>query len=148
MNEKCNVDLLIIEVDGQRQVIELRKFLSIDENNIEKELVENPAQYAYYASVLGWYENLYSRVENEIEVIEAKKDLEIRKEGGGELKEREVRSKLLLDKELMEKKEYLFQIDEVVRRLRALVKGIEKKGDRLAQLYSRWKLMGLKEGGL
>jgi hypothetical protein len=87
-------------------------------------------------------------VENEIEVIEAKKDLEIRKEGGGELKEREVRSKLLLDRELMEKKEYLFQIDEVVRRLRALVKGIEKKGDRLAQLYSRWKLMGLKEGGL
>jgi len=148
MNEKCSVDLLVIEVDGQRQVIELRHFLSIDENSIEKELIENPAQYAYYASVLGWYENLYSRVEDEIAVLEAKKDLEIRQEGGGELKEREVRSRLLLDRELREKKEYLFQIDEVVRKLRALVKGIEKKGDRLAQLYSKWKLMGLKEGGL
>jgi len=134
------LEKLVIKQGGEERVIDLNEFLKIDENNIEQEMRENPSQYAYYASVLSWYEKLRDELSNKLEELEYKKELVIRKriaEVGDKIREAEVRALVETDKEVLELRNKVLEVKYVVKRLTALVRGIEKKGDRLSQIYAR-----------
>ena len=134
------IEKLVIKQGGEEKVIDLNEFLKIDENSIEQEMRENPAQYAYYASVLAWYEKLRDELSSKLEELEYKKELSIRKkiaELGDKVREAEVKALVETDEEVLELRNKVLEVKYVVKRLTALVKGIEKKGDRLSQIYAR-----------
>lgn len=134
------LEKLVIKQGGEERVIDLNDFLKIDESNIEQEMKENASQYAYFASVLAWYEKKKDSLNTELEMLKYKKELQIRKglaSTGDKVREAEVKALVATDNEVVEMEKRVLEVKYVVKRLSALVKGIEKKGDRLSQLYAR-----------
>lgn len=139
------LDTLIIEVDGKKDKINVKDFLRIDETNIEKEFADNPSLYAYYASVLSWYQYEEDKLEARLDEIVSQKDLTLRKKFAT-AKERELKSWIDLEEDVIEAREALMKAKYVVRKLGAFVKGVEKKGDRLIQIYAKYRAQMKQEG--
>jgi len=152
--EASGLDKLTIIVDGNRQEIYVSKFLLIDDTRLEHELKENPSQYAWYATVLAHYDYARDKIERELKELRATYSLSIREryklekqKGDKEPTEGLIKEELDTTPIIKDKERQLLQASLVCGKIAALVRGIEKKGDRLAQLYSKYKMMGKFEGG-
>ena len=139
-----DLEVLTIVIDDKKQDLDIKKELQIQEEDIgllQKQVAENASEYAYYSVALAWYQYRQDEIRDEYDRLYAGKDIKIRGDARYvNAKERLYKSLVELDKEVIEKKKEKNKLNYVCDKLQAFVKAIEKKGDRMAQIYSRLKI--------
>ena len=133
---------LVLEVDGVREVINVRDFLSVDDCDVPKAFAENPSLYAYYASVHVWYEHLQEKLTYDLSLLKAEKDKVVRKkysQMGEKPREGEIHNEVALDPTIQKMEEQLLRAHYVCKKLQIFVRGLERRGDKLVQRYAAYR---------
>jgi len=136
-----NFEEFEIVVDGNVTKVNVKTVCGIDGENLMEEFTKYPSTYAWYMTVAGLYESKKDDLEYRLKVVEA--DLEpskravLKEEFGKDLKEKQVDSAVKSDKRWRVISEELLDIRKVVKRLHAVIKGLEVKKDMLVQVGSR-----------
>ena len=134
------LDVLSIQVDGKMMDIRIKDFLNIKEEFIDEHIKENSSNYTYFSALLSWYEYIRDVLEQELEAMKASLEIKIRE------KYSDTKTKIVIDvvqaqinttQVVLEAKAEILKLNYICKRLSGFVKGIEKKGDRLSQLYAR-----------
>lgn len=136
------LNFMHLMIDDEVHEIDVEKFLYIDEGAIEEQHAKNPSEYAYYSSVLAWYE--YDRDKKKVSLarLKASVELEVRqtfKNNHEKVTESRVAKEVEMDVSVMEAEDAYLRSCYVTNKLKAFVAGIEKKGDRLVQIYARFR---------
>lgn len=136
-----SVGELEVVVDGNTTKIDVKKACSIDTQDLVEEFTKHAGYYAWYATILSLYEARKNELENKIEVRYAELDMEIRASyDSAELKnvkERSIDSRIIVNNDYAALKEEFLMVSKIVKRLIALVKGLEVKSNMLVQTGAR-----------
>lgn len=152
--EVDGMEWLTIVVDGTKEDINIKQLLSIDDSDLDGELRNNPPLYGWYATVLAHYEYHRAVEEEALEELRAQVATRVRREfwdsrkpGQKDITETQIKEAVLQDPDVKEKSRYVLRVKLVSKKLRALVMALEEKGNRLAQLYSKYRRQLEREGG-
>ena len=130
-----------IVVDGKESKVDVKKVCGIDMENLVEEFTKHPANYAWYSTVLSLYESRKSELENDLDLKYADLDIKVRgglsPEEAKSIKEKNIESRIISDKDYSILKEEFLLVGKVVKRLIALVKGLEVKSNMLVQAGAR-----------
>ena len=131
--------LRLIDETGAYIVIDLKAELAINENNLDREMLQQPAKYVYWSSILERLRYFQESAELELEVLEGRLDNEAREELP---KEGVKPTKDSVENYMKRKEEYVIArekcntYDYLVRRLHFIVKSFEQRKDML-QSYGK-----------
>ena len=119
----------------------MRTVCNIDTQDLMEEFTKHAGYYAWYSTVLALYESRKKDLEFKIDVKYAELDLEVRAsytpEEKKSLKEKNIDSRVTVNGDYMALQEEYLSCSSVVRRLVALVKGLEVKSNMLQQVGAR-----------
>ena len=130
-----------IIVDGNASKVSVRKLCGIDMENLVEELTKHASNYAWYNTVLALYESRKTELESDLDFKYADLDIKVRgglspEEAKG-IKEKSIESRIIVDKDYDVLKEEFLLVGKIVKRLTALVKGLEVKSSMLQQVSAR-----------
>jgi len=134
--------ILVLEVDGKQDVIDIKKFLSVEDSEVPKAFAENPSLYAYYASVHVWYEFLYDKLMYDLSIERAERDKTIRRkysQMGDKPREGDIHNEVALDPVVQKMEKQVLRAKYVCKKLQILVRGLERRGDKLVQRYAAYR---------
>lgn len=129
-----------IVIDGSAQKVSVKKETSIDEQSLSDEFVRHPSVFSWYSTVLALYEAKSDRLKYQLDVMCAQLDHRIRQDAaksGDKIVEKQVESAMKMDPKYQVLQEEHLDTKLVVKRLSALVRGLEVKRDMLIQLGAR-----------
>ena len=133
-----------IVVDGNVSKVDVRKVCEIDMENLVKEFTKYPSNVAWYNTVLSLYEAKRIELEESFSRKYAQLDNQCRKDLGEVdrkkdwlFKEKSIESQILVNEECVKLKDEYLLVHKVVKRLAALVKGLDAKGFQLNQVGAR-----------
>jgi len=130
-----------IVVDGNVSKVDVREVCGIAMENLVEEFTKHPSNYAWYNTVLALYESRKSELESDLDFKYANLDIKIRSglspEEAKGIKEKSIESRIIIDKDYSIIKEEFLLVGKIVKRLVALVKGLEVKSNMLQQAAAR-----------
>lgn len=139
------LDKLKLLIGENSKEIDVPTLLSIQDDSIEllqEQVAKSPALIEYYSSVKAWYEYELDEIRCDLERTYAELDKDNRKSAGDnklDVKERFFKSVVETDSLIIAAKSKLNQYSYIVGRLSSLVRALERRDDRLCQIYSRYK---------
>lgn len=136
-----SVGELEIVVDGAAQQVNVKSLCAINMENLVEEFTKHPSNYAWYATILSLYEVKRNEKINDLEAKYAELDIEVRRNLSPEelktIKEKNIESRILINDKYKVMQDEVLDYERIVKRLQALVKGLETKRDMLIQVGAR-----------
>jgi len=129
--------LRLIDETGQFQEIDLRKELAVNENQLEREMLQQPSKYVYWTSVLERIRLFQDNAELEMEVLMGELDKEAREVLEKPTKD-SVEGYIRRTEKYQNQKRKCNYYEYLVRRLNFIVKAFEQRKDML-QSYGKQK---------
>jgi len=130
-----------IIVDGKETKVDVRKVCGIDMESLVEEFTKHPSNYAWYNTILSLYESRKNELESDLDLKYATLDMKVRSglspEESKSIKEKNIESRIITDKEYVVLKDEFLGVGQTVKRLTALVKGLEVKSNMLQQVGAR-----------
>lgn len=139
------LDRLTLMISGNEQVVNIPELLIIRDESIEllqEQACKSAALIEYYNSVKIWYEYELDEIRAESERTYSELDRLLRIDPnliGQDTKERHYRSLVDSDSLMIEVKDRMNKYLYITKRLNGLVRALERRDDRLSQVYSRYK---------
>lgn len=131
--------LRIIDETGQYVEYDLKRELSINERNLQKEMLEQPSKYIYWSSILEKIKYFQESTELKLELLMAKLDKEARAElskDGGKPTKDSVESYIKRQPEYEAARSNCQYYDYIAGRIARIVKSFEQRKDML-QSYGK-----------
>lgn len=135
---------LHVVIDGKEQVVDGAELCKIDPERLDEEFIEFPSVFVFWNSIYSLYQKKLAMLEFKLSKIEAKLDSNYRSSLDEKerkmLKEREVKDYVLNNEVYQTVMEEYLEVEGICKSLRALLEGLEKKGQMLIQIGSKRKL--------
>lgn len=133
-----------VSVAGNREVIDFRSALKINDRNLPKECAEQPGLFAWYSAILADQETRLANAKGELERFEADLSLQIRQgkiklphaDGKTEVKltEGAIRDYMLVDKKHGTLQDDVQYYENICKRFRSLIAASVQRKDMIIQL--------------
>lgn len=128
-----------IKVDGQEHQVDVDQEVKIDEDNLQRCMVEQPSKFAWLATALAVYESELKRLEDaledkEFQLYDMYKDMFEKQPDGPKVTERLLSSRIHANKDYITLREELYRSSEIKRRLTAAVKAMEHRKEMITEL--------------
>lgn len=135
--------ILNVDVGGNKETIDIKKAMAINQKNLPEECAQQPGWFAWYSALLATQESKLAALKRDLEEIRATMSLELR-QGKRSLKGADDKEVKLteggIDNYILTNSKYqtiqndLFSLEEVCKKLRLLVAASVQRKDMIIQL--------------
>lgn len=130
-------NLRLIDETGSFQEINLQEELAINENELDREMLEQPSKYVYWSSILEKIRYFKEDAELQLELLIGELDRKAREElskNGGKPTKDAVDAYIKRTEEYKQQKTQCNYYDYLVRRIQFIVKAFEQRKDMLQSI--------------